>query len=85
MDTREVHLVIRERLCEALAGRPWSWLATQSGVPQSTLAGQVSRCRFSLDTLLKVSRALEMPASHFLADPRARSEETEEGTRERGA
>ena len=53
------------QVLRALSGRPWTWLARKAGVPQSTLATQVSKCRFSVAVLWRISVALERPIEWF--------------------
>lgn len=65
---REVHLQIRRKIEHALGGRTWTWLATEAGVPQSTLAGQAGKPKFSLDVLLAIAEALGEPVAAFLPD-----------------
>lgn len=59
-NTSEIHEGIRDRLL-ALLDRPdrsVNWLAHQIGVTQSTLATQIYRTRFSVDTLAPIARVL---------------------------
>lgn len=58
----------------ALKDRSWNWLAQESGVPQSTLATQLGKPKFSVDVLVRVSVALGKDIAYFLPD--FRSEET---------
>jgi len=66
MNRRELHEELVRRVEAELSGRPWSWLAQETAIPQSTLAGQVSRRRFSLDALLRIAQALGCPLAHFI-------------------
>lgn len=65
---RELHLHIRNRLLEALGDRSWNWLSEQIHVPQSTLSTQVTKPRFSLETVARAARVLRRPTSWFLPD-----------------
>ena len=64
--SREIHHHIRARIGEALGGRSWNWLAHESGVPQSTLAQQSSRPKFSVEVLWRISRALDVDFGYLL-------------------
>ena len=64
--SRELHTHIRERIELALGGRSWSWLARTAGVPQSTLASQAAKPKFSVHVLLRVAAALERDVYCFL-------------------
>jgi hypothetical protein len=64
---RRLHAQVRERIERALCGRSVSWLAAASGVPQSTLASQMAKPKFSLDVLVRVARALEEDLAYFLS------------------
>lgn len=70
MDRREqrVQRHILKRITEALDGRSWNWLAESSGVPQSTLASQSTKPRFSIETLVLVAHTLKKPVSWFFPD-----------------
>ncbi len=59
---------IAKRIELALRGRSWNWLAQKAGVSQSTLTTNKNETGFSLDTLLKVCRALGKPIRYFLPD-----------------
>ena len=63
---RDLHTHIRTRIEFALDGRSWSWLARKCGVPQSTLASQKGKPRFTLGVLVSVANALERPITDFL-------------------
>lgn len=63
---RAVHHKIRDRIDRALGPRSWAWLSRASGVPQSTLASQRVRPKFSIEVLLAVAEALERPVTYFL-------------------
>ena len=65
---RRIHAHIKSRIEAALCGRSVQWLTEESGVPQSTLAGQMASPKFSLDVLLKVAAALEEDITYFLPD-----------------
>lgn len=62
---RDLHLHILSRVEEELGSRSWNWLAEQAGVPQSTLATQVGKPKFSVDVLVKIAQALEVDLGHF--------------------
>lgn len=61
-----VHQHILTRVELALGRRTWSWLAREAGIPQSTLATQAGKPRFSIGVLVSVARALEKDISYFL-------------------
>ena len=63
---RELHRHVLMRIELALGERSWSWLARETGVPQSTLASQLARPKFSLDILVRVASALDRDVSYFL-------------------
>lgn len=67
---RHVHRHIKAHIEKELGDRSWNWLAEESGIPQSTLAGQASRPKFSLDVLLRIASALHRPPSDFLPQTR---------------
>lgn len=67
LSSRRLHEHIRDRIKSALYGRPVKWLAKEAGVPQSTLARQMARPKFSLDVLLRVARTLEKDFAFFLS------------------
>lgn len=66
---RAVHAHMKRKIQLALGDRSWKWLAEQIGVPQSTLAGQVSKPRFSLDVAWKVARVLDLDLHDMLGLP----------------
>lgn len=68
MGSREMHEDIKRRIEEQLGSRTWSWLANASGVPQSTLASQAARPKFSLDVLVKLASALDVNVALLLPD-----------------
>ena len=51
-----------------LGDRSWSWLSRATGVPQSTLASQVAKPKFSVHVLLRVASVLERDVNYFLPD-----------------
>lgn len=55
---RDVHRQIKARIKRALGRRSWTWLAKQSGIPQSTLSSQASREKFTVATLARVAETL---------------------------
>lgn len=76
VNSRCLHDHIKAKILSALSGRPLSWLAEKSGVPQSTLSTQMLRPKFSLEVLLKVSAALERDITDFLPEPQVRAAAT---------
>lgn len=80
MRDRELHAHIKRRIQRELRGRSWSWLADASGIPQSTLAGQSARPKFSLDVLVRIAATLGRSPSYFLppqTDAGGRSDPTQ--------
>lgn len=73
---RGLHVRMRDRIEEALGGRSWTWLADQIDVPQSTLSGQASKPRFSLNVAWRISRVLGVDLSDLIDD---RDRETDSG------
>lgn len=75
MYRRDLQVFVRDRIDRALGVRSWSWLARATRVPQSTLAAQRGKPRFSLDVLVSVAEALGRPLSDFLPadDPAIRA------------
>lgn len=59
---------ILKRMLTALDHRSWNWLATETGIPQSTLANQYGRNppRFTLETLIAAAPVLKKPLVWFL-------------------
>ncbi len=66
---RALHVHVKERIERELDGRSWSWLAQEIGVPQSTLAGQVCKPKFSLEVVWRISKVLGIGLEELL-DPR---------------
>lgn len=66
---RALHLHIRNTVERALGDRSWKWLAHQIAVPQSTLSGQVSRLKFSLDVVWRIARVLDLDLQDLLSPP----------------
>jgi len=66
---RALHLHIRTTVELALGDRSWKWLAHQIGVPQSTLSGQVSKPKFSLDVVWRMARVLDLDLQDLLGPP----------------
>ena len=64
--TRQLHGHILTRIELALGQRPWSWLAREAGVPQSTLVSQAAKPKFSVEVLLRIAMALDRPITYFL-------------------
>ena len=65
---RQLHTHIRMRIELALGSRSWNWLSRTAGVPQSTLASQASKPKFSVYVLLRVAAALEKDVNYFLPE-----------------
>lgn len=57
---RDLHEYIRGQIEERLGRRTWTWLAEQAGIPQSTLATQLAKPKFSVDVLVRIAEALEI-------------------------
>lgn len=66
---RLLHYRIRERAVRALAGRSWAWLASEAGIPQSTLSTQLAKPKFSVETLCRIARVLELDLNDLLLVP----------------
>ena len=66
--SRELHTHIRMRIELGLGDRSWSWLSRAADVPQSTLASQAAKPKFSVQVLLRVASALERDVNYFLPD-----------------
>ena len=66
--SRELHTHIRMRIELGLGNRSWSWLSRTAGVPQSTLASQAAKPKFSVHVLLRVASALERDVNYFLPE-----------------
>ena len=62
----ELHRHVRLRIELALSKRSWNWLSQETGVPQSTLASQAGKPKFSLEVLVLVARALDRDIRYFL-------------------
>jgi transcriptional regulator with XRE-family HTH domain len=69
--TRQLHGHILMRVQLALGRRSWSWLAREAGVPQSTLASQAAKPKFSVEVLVRIATALDRPITYFLPGPEA--------------
>lgn len=65
---RELHRFILERIELALGRRSWRWLSDETGIPQSTLATQRSKPKFSVDVLIAIANALDRPVTYFLPE-----------------
>lgn len=61
-----IHAYIRRQIERELEDRSWAWLAHEADVPQSTLATQVGRPRFSIAVLVQVARVFEKDLAYFL-------------------
>ena len=66
--TNQLHAHIRTRIELALGSRSWSWLSRTAGVPQSTLASQAAKPKFSVHVLLGVAAALEKDVNYFVPE-----------------
>jgi CI repressor-like protein len=63
---RGLHYRVRRRIEVALGHRSWKWLAGRIEVPQSTLAGQVSKPKFSLSVVWKIARELNLELNDLM-------------------
>lgn len=70
MGRRQLHLRIRRYIERAMAGMSLRQLADRSSVPYATLHDQMSKPRFSVEVLAKVSRVLDLDV-RVLLDPTA--------------
>ena len=68
MTRREFHSVIRDRIALALDGRSVRWLARRTGIPNSTLAWQMKKPRFDVESLFKIAAALQREVGDFLPE-----------------
>lgn len=71
---RAMHIHMKAMIQDALGTRSWTWLAEQIGVPQSTLAGQVSKPRFSLDLAWRIARVLNLDLHEMVGLPKRESD-----------
>lgn len=74
MAGRELHVHVRKEIRAALGGRSWKWLAGRIDVPQSTLASQVSRPKFSLEVVRRSALVLGLDPRRLLGLPRRESD-----------
>lgn len=75
-EDRHLRDFITKRIELALRGRSWSWLADQIGVRQSSLSTQKNDSRYSIETLVEVSRVLRKPIPYFLPGQTGRPRDT---------
>lgn len=71
---RALHAHMKHQIQVALGDRSWTWLAEQIGVPQSTLAGQASKPKFSLDVAWRIARVLDLDLHDMLGLPNRKSD-----------
>lgn len=59
---------ILKRMLTALGDRSWNWLATETGIPQSTLYNQYAKSppAFTIETLVLAAPVLKKPLVWFL-------------------
>ena len=69
MRGRNFHDAIRRRIETRLDGRSWSWLSQAAGIPQSTLATQLRARKFSLESMVGISKALGCTVDDLLFGP----------------
>lgn len=63
---RVLHWRVKTRISRALGDRSWKWLAKEIGVPQSTLASQVAKPKFSLEVVWRIACALDLDFNELL-------------------
>lgn len=63
---RRLHRKIRDEIEAALGDRNWAWLGREAGIPQSTLSTQLSKPKFSVDTLCRIARVLDLDLNDLL-------------------
>ena len=68
MTRGEFHRVIRDRIALALDGRSVRWLARKTGIPNSTLAWQMKKPRFDVESLFKIAAALQREVGDFFPE-----------------
>lgn len=73
-DGRAIHAHAKRQISVALGNRSWSWLADQIGVPQSTLAGQVGKPKFSLEVIWRIAQVLELDLHELLGLAKRKSD-----------
>lgn len=71
---RALHVNLKSRIEAALGERSWKWLADQIGVPQSTLASQVCKPKFSLEVVWRIARVLRLDLQELLGLPQRESD-----------
>lgn len=71
---RALHVHLKRRIEAALGDRSWKWLADQIGVPQSTLASQVCKPKFSLEVVWRIARVLRLDIQELLCLPQRESD-----------
>lgn len=57
---KQLHEHVRGEVVGLLDGRSWRWLSRRTGIPWSTLQGQVSKPRFTLRSLVLIADALDV-------------------------
>lgn len=75
---KSTHEGIRRRIEMLLDGRSWTWLAAKAGIPQSTLATQAGKPRFSVDVLLRVAHALDVDLVDLMPAPASQGQDSQE-------
>lgn len=71
---RALHRHLLDAFEEARGMRTWVSLAREAGVPQSTLATQLSRRKFSLDVACRLARVLDLDLGRLLEPPNRESD-----------
>jgi DNA-binding Xre family transcriptional regulator len=61
-----LHRRIGTEIETALGRRQWSWLAKETGIAPSTLSTQRAKKKFSVDTLCRIARVLELDLNELL-------------------
>lgn len=69
---RQLHRRIRDEIEVALGGRNWAWLGREAGIAQSTLSTQLSKPKFSVDTLCRIAWVLDLDLNALLCPGRER-------------
>lgn len=73
-DGRVLHSRVKEKIGKALGDRSWKWPAMQIGVPQSTLASQASKPKFSLEVVGRIACVLDLDLNELLGLPNRKSD-----------
>lgn len=71
---RAFHIRVRRNIETALGERSWTWLAKEIGIPQSTLASQVGKPRFSLEVVARIAVVLKLDLHELLGLPKRESD-----------